>query len=362
MVSSSAQAHMYDILSDTAKWINSAEPVVMATVVHTWGSSPREVGAQMAFTPGGKVTGSVSGGCVEGAVIQNGLQTLSTHQPELLRFGVADETAFEVGLACGGNIEILVRPLDPDFFHTIKAEMDAQRSFAVLSVVDGPPELIGRELLVSETGEAVGSLSKDLDPAARSAAEQALREGQPKSMDLETGTGEQVHVFINTILPAPTLIMVGGVHIAVSLAAIAKAVGFQTIVIDPRRTFSSQERFPHVDRLIQSWPQEAFEQIKLTRSTCVAMLTHDPKIDDPALKIVLDSPVFYIGALGSRKTHQSRRQRLLADGLTEDQLKRIQGPIGLDIGAKTPEEIALSIMAEIVAVRRGQSAGSAVQS
>lgn len=352
---------MHDILSDTSNWIDSAEPVVLATVVHTWGSSPREAGAQMAFTPGGKVTGSVSGGCVEGAVIQNGLQTLTTHQPELLRFGVADETAFEVGLACGGNIEILVRSLDPGLFHSIKAEMDALRSFAIASLVDGPQELIGRELLVRESGESVGSLGEALDPAARAASEQAILEGQPKTISLETASGEQVRLFINTILPAPTLVMVGGVHIAVSLAAIAKAVGYHTIVVDPRRTFGSPERFPHVDRLIQTWPQEAFEQIQLTRSTCVAMLTHDPKIDDPALKIVLDSPVFYVGALGSRKTHQSRRQRLLAEGLSDDQLDRIQGPIGLDIGARTPEEIALSIMAEIVAVRRGLAAGSAGQ-
>jgi xanthine dehydrogenase accessory factor len=201
-------------------------------------------------------------------------------------------------------------------------------------------------------------LDTALDPAARTAGEQAILDGQPKNLTLESRTGEQVRIFINTILPPPTLVMVGGVHIAVSLTAIAKAIGYHTIVIDPRRTFGSPDRFPNVNQLIQAWPQEAFEQIVLTRSTCVAMLTHDPKIDDPALKIVLNSPVFYVGALGSRKTHQSRRRRLLDEGLSPNQLDRIRGPIGLDIGAKTPEEIALSIMAEIIAVRRGQAAQS----
>jgi xanthine dehydrogenase accessory factor len=349
---------MHDILTDTFTWINDAEPVVLATVVHTWGSSPREAGAQMAFTPNGKVSGSVSGGCVEGAVIQSGLQTLSTHQAQLLRFGVADETAFDVGLACGGNIEILVRPLNPTFFLKIKAEMDAQRSLAIISIVDGPQELIGREMLITQAAESIGTLDTALDPAARTVGEQAILDGQPKNLTLESRTGEQVRIFINTILPPPTLVMVGGVHIAVSLAAIAKAIGYHTIVVDPRRTFGSPDRFPNVNQLIQAWPQEAFEQIVLTRSTCVAMLTHDPKIDDPALMIVLNSPVFYVGALGSLKTHQSRRRRLLDEGLSPNQLDRIRGPIGLDIGAKTPEEIALSIMAEIVDVRRGQPAQS----
>jgi xanthine dehydrogenase accessory factor len=165
--------------------------------------------------------------------------------------------------------------------------------------------------------------------------------------------GEPVRLFIDVISPPPVLVMVGGVHIAVSLAALAKTLGYTTVVIDPRRAFGSQERFPHVDRLIQAWPEEAFEQISLTRNTCVAILTHDPKIDDPALKIVLNHPVFYVGVLGSRQTHEKRKQRLHAEGLTQAQLDRLHAPIGLELGEETPEETALAILAEIVAVRRG---------
>jgi xanthine dehydrogenase accessory factor len=148
--------------------------------------------------------------------------------------------------------------------------------------------------------------------------------------------------------------MIGGVHIAIALARIAKALDYHTCLIDPRRAFGSPERFPHIDQLIQAWPQEALPQINLSPSTCVALLTHDPKIDDPAIKYVLETPVFYIGALGSKKTHESRRQRLLADGISEQKIARIHAPIGIDLGAQTPEEIALSVMAEIVAVRRRQ--------
>lgn len=345
---------MHDILTDTSNWIEAGEPTVLATVVNTWGSSPREVGAQMAFTPSGKVTGSVSGGCVEGAVIEIGLQTLETQQARLLHFGVADETAFEVGLACGGKIEILVRPLDLGFFKEIRQEIDAQRALAIASVLEGPQNLVGQELIISETGRTVGQLGETLDQSAYKFAVQALEEGISTHVDLRTEADEKIRLFINVILPPPTLVMVGGVHIAVSLATIAKALGYHTVVIDPRRTFGTRERFPDVDLLIQAWPQEAFERISLTRSTCVAMLTHDPKIDDPALQIALNSPVFYIGALGSRNTHEKRRQRLLAEGVSPEQLDRIHGPIGIDIGARTPEEIALSVMAEITAMRRSQ--------
>jgi len=345
---------MHDILSDVTQWIDQNEPVVLATVVQTWGSSPRGVGAKMAFTSSGKIAGSVSGGCVEGAVYENGLQTLKTQQSQLLHFGVADETAFEVGLACGGKIEVFVRRLDPGIFRILQAEINGQQAVVIVSVLEGPPDLTGKEIMVTEAGKVAGTLGGGLDGEAARFAILALQEEQSQTFSLPTATGDLLHLFGDVILPPPTLVMVGGVHITIALSAIAKALGYRTIVIDPRRLFGSQERFPHVDQLIQEWPQEALPKIKLTRSTCVAMLTHDPKIDDPALKIVLDSPVFYIGALGSRKTQESRRQRLLADGLSPAQLDRIHGPVGIDLGAKTPDEIALSVMAEIISVRRGR--------
>ncbi len=184
-------------------------------------------------------------------------------------------------------------------------------------------------------------------------ARQAQAERRSGCFALQFERGSPLEVFVEVLEPSPTLVIVGGVHIAVALTRIAKTLGYHTIVVDPRKSFGSPERFPHVDRLIQSWPQEAFAQINLNNKTAVAMLTHDPKIDDPALQIVLDSDAFYVGALGSQKTQSKRRQRLLDAGLTAGQLDRLHGPIGLDIGADSPEEIALAVMAEIVAAKNG---------
>jgi len=222
-----------------------------------------------------------------------------------------------------------------------------ERPAAVLTVVRAPDELLGRELLIKEDGNVVGSINEDLDEQAVPLARESLLQGSSRRANLN----EDVEVFIEVILPPPTLIAVGGVHITIALVSLAKTLGYRTIVVDPRSAFGSEERFPHVDQLIQSWPEEAFQKIPLTRSTAIAMLTHDPKLDDPALKIALPSPAFYVGALGSKTTQAKRRQRLLDEGVTEAQLERLHGPIGLKIGAGTPEEIAMSIMAEIVAAR-----------
>lgn len=338
---------MRDILPDLERWGAENESIALATVIQTWGSSPRRAGAKMALTPDGKITGSVSGGCVEGAVYEAGVEVLKSDRPQLLHFGVADETAWEVGLACGGSIDIFVKPLDTNFFNAVRAALVDERPAVVVSVVRGPAELLGRELLVSEDGKVTGSLPTELEKQARDLARETLDLGESRRAQLN----EDIEVFVEVILPPPTLIAVGGVHITIALMALAKTLGYRTVVVDPRSAFGNQDRFPNVDRLIQSWPDEAFEEIPLTRSTAVAMLTHDPKLDDPALKIALPSPAFYIGALGSKTTQAKRRQRLLDEGLTEEQLNRLHGPIGLEIGAGTPEEIAMSIMAEIVAAR-----------
>jgi xanthine dehydrogenase accessory factor len=341
------EASMRDILSDLDNWRAQNRSIVLATVVQTWGSSPRRAGAKMALTPDGKITGSVSGGCVEGAVFEAGVEVLKSNTPQLLHFGVADETAWEVGLACGGSIDIFVKPLDSDFFKAVRAELVEDHSAVTVTVVRGPDELLGRELLVRDTGDVTGTISEDLDQSVLKLARETLEDGVSRRAMLN----EAVEVFLETILPPPTLIAVGGVHITIALMALAKTLGYRTVVIDPRGAFGSAERFPNVDQLIQAWPDEAFQQVPLTRSTAVAMLTHDPKLDDPALKLALPSAAFYVGALGSKTTQAKRRQRLLDEGLTEAQLNRLHGPIGLEIGAGTPEEIAMSIMAEIVAAR-----------
>ena len=338
---------MRDILPDLDRWRSQNDPIALATVIQTWGSSPRRAGAKMALTLDGKIAGSVSGGCVEGAVFEAGVDVLKTGRPQLLHYGVADETAWEVGLACGGSIDIFVKPLDEDFFKEVRAALVEEKPAVVVTVVRGPDAIFGREMLVHEEGRVTGTIGEEWDEVAVGAAREALAEGQSQRVLL----GEDVEVFADVLLPPPTLIAVGGVHITIALVALAKTLGYRTVVVDPRSAFGSEARFPDVDQLIHAWPQEAFEQIPITRATAIAMLTHDPKLDDPALKIALASPAFYVGALGSRTTQAKRRQRLLEEGLTEEQLDRLHGPIGLKIGAGTPEEIALSIMSEIVAAR-----------
>ncbi|MBI4768998.1 MAG: XdhC family protein [Chloroflexi bacterium] len=338
---------MRDILPDLDHWRARGEPIALATVIQTWGSSPRGVGARMALTPSGEIAGSVSGGCVEGAVFEAGTQVLETGRPQLLHFGVADETAWEVGLACGGTIDVFVQPLGQTPFDALRAALLEDRPAAAVTVIRGPDPLPGRQLLLRDDGTAAGALGPDLDPQALSLARTALARGQSRRVSLTP----DLELFVEALLPSPTLVIVGGVHIAIALASLAKTLGYRTVLVDPRAAFGSQARFPHVDRLVQAWPDEALAELGLHRSTAVACLTHDPKLDDPALLVALPSPAFYVGALGSQKTQRRRRERLLEAGLTAAQLDRLHGPIGLDINARTPEEIALSVMAEIVAAR-----------
>lgn len=339
---------MRDILSDLDNWRASEnKSIALATVIQTWGSSPRRAGAKMALTPDGKITGSVSGGCVEGAVFEEGVEALKKNRPKLLHFGVADETAWEVGLACGGSIDIFVEPLSTELFKSLRSVLVEERPAVLVTVVKGSNDLLGHEMLLRDDGGTTGTISDELNEHVLGLARDTLVQGESRRAMLN----DDLEVFMEVILPPPTLIAVGGVHITIALMALAKTLGYRTVVVDPRSAFGNEERFPNVDQLIQKWPQEAFQQVPLTRSTAVAMLTHDPKLDDPALKIALPSPAFYVGALGSKNTQAKRRQRLLDEGITEAQLNRLHGPIGLEIGAGTPEEIAMSIMAEIVAAR-----------
>lgn len=342
---------MRDVISDIDRWKKEDRKIAIATVIETWGSAPRGVGAKMVISPDGKIAGSVSGGCVEGAVYEAGIEVLETGKSELLHFGVADETAWEVGLACGGTIEVFVRPLNKNMYDSLHTQLTEANGIANVIVIRGPTELLGKELLLTDNGLVVGSISEDLDTNAVSAAQKVLAEGVSRRVSIDPSNDVSVEIFVDVNLPEFTLIIVGGVHIAIALADIAKTLGYRTIVIDPRRSFGSQERFPSVDQLIQAWPEEAFSKIKINSATAVAMLTHDPKIDDPALKIVLNSGAFYIGALGSQKTQTKRQKRLVAEGLTREQINRIHGPIGLPLGGETPEEIALAIMAEIITTR-----------
>jgi xanthine dehydrogenase accessory factor len=229
-------------------------------------------------------------------------------------------------------------------YQSARENLAQEGAFAIATLLSGTPLTIGKSLVVRPDGSYVGDLESGyLTPVIRAALE-ALQAGRSGKAVIQG-----VEVFCEVYLPPPTLVMVGGVHIAITLAALAKTLGYRTIVVDPRRAFGSHERFPHVDRLIQAWPDEALAQVEIVSNTAIAMLTHDPKLDDPALKVALPSAAFYVGALGSQRTQAARRERLLAAGIDPEVLSRLHGPIGLDIGAQTPEEIALSILAEIVA-------------
>ena len=343
---------MRDVLAEIERWRAGGEDVAIATVVRTWGSAPRSAGARMAMTASGKIAGSVSGGCVEGSVFDEGTRILSSGRPKLLTFGVEDERAWTVGLACGGTIEVFVERLRDAVFEALRAAIAAGRAVAEVTAVRGPEEILGNKFVLEADGAVALPSGARVDDAARRAAGEALQKG---SSGLVPGAGAGVEYFVDVLLPRPRLIVVGGAHVAIALVAFARTLGFETVVVDPRGAFGSAERFPHAGRLVSEWPDKALREIGLTSSTAVAVLSHDPKLDDPALSVALPSPAFYVGALGSRKTQEQRRQRLMEAGLSADELGRLRAPIGLDLGGRSPEEIALSVMAEIVAARNGRA-------
>lgn len=338
---------MKEVLNDINRWQSENESIALATVIETWGSAPRKTAAKMALTASGRIAGSVSGGCVEGAVVEAGQEALALARPQLLHFGVADETAWSVGLACGGKISVFVEPLDVALYQEWQKVLAEDVAAATVTIIAGPDIVLGRKIVVRDEGQVVGSLG-EWQEGGIAAAQAALDSGLSQTIQFS----DEVKAFVEVNLPAPCLIIIGGVHIAIALAQYAHILGYHTVVIDPRRAFGSDERFPHADQLITKWPAKAFAELPpISRSTAIALLTHDPKIDDPALHIALPSKAFYIGALGSKKTHAKRVQRLTEAGIPADQINRIAAPIGLEIGAETPEEIALSVMAQIVAAR-----------
>ena len=347
---------MRDILAAVETWQARDDSVAVATVIKTWGSSPRGVGAKMAVNPRGEMAGSVSGGCVESAVVEESLRVLKSGRPRLLQYGVADDTAWSVGLACGGSIEIFVERLDEqaDLFSALGRHIRQEQPAVAAVVIRGPAAWLGARAVVSEGGEADGPLlSVPCGDSVRRDASALLggKQCQVRRYPAAESQPDGIEVFFEVHRPPPKLVIVGGVHIAVHLIDFARALGFTTILIDPRTAFANPARFPHADRIVNRWPDEALADIQLNRETSVVLLTHDPKLDDPALKIVLPGPAGYVGALGSNQTHARRVKRLHADGVTAEQLARLHAPIGLNIGGRSPAEIALSIMAQIVAVQ-----------
>jgi xanthine dehydrogenase accessory factor len=315
-----------DIFEDAPErayaWAQAGRGAALATVVETWGSAPRRVGAQLAISGDGEMQGSVSGGCVEGAVVIEALEAIEDGTSRLLEYGVSDGDAFAVGLACGGKIRVLVEPIG-----------DNGMPFDILA------DLVKARAARKPVGYAV-SLSGGNARLVGEGYETRFR------MD-RSGVEEDGDTFVAIHNPPLRLIIVGAVHIAQALAPMAQIAGFDVVVIDPREAFGSQARFPEA-QVINDWPDAALEEVGVDTRGAVVLLTHDPKLDDPALHIALRSPAFYIGALGSKRTHASRVDRLTAAGFSEDDIARIAGPIGLDIGAAGPPEIAVAILAQMV--------------
>lgn len=361
---------MREVLSEIEGWFDEDRRVAVATVVDVWGSAPRRPGAKMAISSEREIAGSVSGGCVEGAVVAEAETVIETGRPKLLTFGVADEDAWEVGLSCGGTIRVLVEPVDSesDVWRRLEEVLDAER--VAVRVVGLAGDALGKELLVcfgaeGEDAEDIGrdaetttgSLgSEALDRAALAAAREARQSFASGSRILTPDGGpeeEGVEVLIEAHTPRPCLILVGAVHVAVHLVHYARELGFATYVVDPRSAFATKERFRHADGLLVAWPEDALPRLGLHENTYLAVLSHDPKIDLPALELALMSPVRYLGALGSKKTHARRVAALREKGFDDERIGRIHAPIGLELGGRRPAEIALAVAAQMVAVAHG---------
>jgi xanthine dehydrogenase accessory factor len=310
---------MREVLDELNEWTRDGEEIAIATVIETWGSSPRPLGSKMLVTRSGKMAGSVSNGCIEGAVFEEAQKVLKSGTPKVAAFGVSDDVAFEVGLACGGHIEVFVQPLGR----------------------------VHQQLIAMLNRNQTATLRTDL-----ANGETELVEGTPPGSEVARRDG---NMFVEPFRRPAHLVIIGAIHIAIPLHRLAKLMGYRVTVIDARAKFATKGRFPEADELIVGWPDEAMAKLAIDNSTYVVILTHDPKFDLPALRSVLTKDAGYIGAIGSRKTNQNRFDALRKEGFTEEQLARVHGPIGLDLGGRGAEETALGILAEITAVRFGGS-------
>jgi xanthine dehydrogenase accessory factor len=358
------------IVHDHQQLLARGEPVGRAVVTQVWGSAPRPAGAMMLATSSGAILGSVSGGCVENAVAEEVAAAIARGSAKLVTFGVSDESAWEVGLSCGGTISVFVEPTVRDWV------LDAAQSdggVVIATVVAGPGVPGASWLLrddggsepiapppgasVEERDAAMHRLDGVLDAVA-AAARDVLARATSRAQEFTTADGETLTVLLELFPRQPKLVIFGGVHVAQALTTLARPLGFRTYVADGRAAWLTRERFPDADELVLGWPEEAFERIGLDARTYVVLLSHDPKFDEPATEIALRSPVPYIGTIGSRKTQAKRLTRLRAAGFTDTDLARVYGPVGLDLGGRQPMETALAIIAEITTVRYGAKGSS----
>ena len=337
---------MREIASDLERWRAGGEPFAVATVVATRRSAPRPVGAKLGVSASGELVGSVSGGCVENDVYACAREVIDGAAPRLVSYGISDDEAFEVGLPCGGEIDVWIERGDPALVQRQLEALGRGERAVRLTVVAG--DGAGRELLVLESGERHGVGPPELGELAP----ELIRGGRSTLVEANGRT-----VFADVLGPPPRVLIFGAVDTAEALARAAKGVGWRTVVADARGRFATRERIPSADELVVAWPDEVLERMPPEHDTAVVVLTHDDRFDVPALAGALRSEAFYVGALGSRRNQERRRERLREAGLEEEEIDRIAGPCGLDLGASTPAETAVSILAEILAVRAGRDGG-----
>ncbi|MFJ3826827.1 XdhC family protein [Streptomyces sp. NPDC090046] len=354
---------MLDIAEELNRWVEQGRDFAVATVVAVGGSAPRQPGAALAVDSEGTAIGSVSGGCVEGAVYELCRQSLEDGETVRERFGYSDDDAFAVGLTCGGIIDILVTPVrvgSPvrEVFAAGLAAAARGEAAAVARMAQGPAELMGRAVFVRTEGAHQGGFGghPELDRTIAEEARAMLDAGRTGVLEIGADgrlCGEPLKVLVESSVPPPRMIVFGAIDFASALVRIGKFLGYRVTVCDARPVFATKTRFPEADEIVVDWPHRYLETTEVDGRTVLCVLTHDAKFDVPLLELALRLPVAYVGAMGSRRTHEDRNKRLREVGLTEIELARLRSPIGLDLGARSPEETALSIAAEIVANRRG---------
>ncbi len=360
---------MREVLGELLDWWRAGEEVGVGTVVATFRSAPRPPGASMLVGPDETVVGSVSGGCVEGAVYELGKEVVGSGVPVLTRYGISDDDAFAVGLTCGGILDVYVEKVSRETFPELEdlaADLEAGRPVAVATVVEHPdPTWLGRRVIVHpDEDEMTGTIgSPRADDAVRDDAIGLLASGANATLTYGPDgerRGEGMRVFVWAFAPKPRMLVFGAIDFAAAVARVGSFLGYHVTVCDARPVFATNTRFPEADEVVVEWPHRYLEKQRdagaLDARTVITVLTHDPKFDVPLLEVALRLPeVAYVGAMGSRRTHEDREARLREVGVTDDELKRLSSPIGLDLGARTPEETAISVAAEIIAGRWGGS-------
>jgi xanthine dehydrogenase accessory factor len=351
---------MRDDLADLEAWWRAGETVGLGTVVGTWKSAPRQPGAAMLVGPDGTAVGSVSGGCVEGAVYELAGQARQTLTPVLQRYGVSDDDAFAVGLTCGGIIDVFVEAVDRQTFPELGGvfdDIESGRPVAVATLISGvEQDRLGSRLIVRPDSVAGTLGSERLEDAVRDDARGLLQQGTTGVVHYGPDgerRGDDIAIFVASYAPKPRLIVFGAIDFAAAVARVGAFLGYRVTVCDARPTFATKKRFPDADEVLVAWPHRYLAQTETDERTVVCVLTHDPKFDVPLLEVALKLPLAYLGAMGSRRTNEDREHRLKELGFGAADLARLHAPIGLDVGGRTPEETAVSIAAEIISTRWG---------